>query len=57
MDARVGEGRPYRWILPRELPDYPMPRANRKVLEDLFRVPGFEFRVKRNEQGGACPAA
>jgi A/G-specific adenine glycosylase len=33
MEPRVGEGRPYRWIRPEELPDYPMPRANRKVID------------------------
>ncbi|MBI5014231.1 MAG: A/G-specific adenine glycosylase [Deltaproteobacteria bacterium] len=38
MDARTGEGRPHRWISPEELPDYPMPRANRKVIEELART-------------------
>jgi A/G-specific adenine glycosylase len=46
MDARAGEGRPYRWVLPGELSEYAMPRANRKVLEDLYRVPRAGFRVK-----------
>lgn len=32
-DPRIGEARPQRWIRPEELPDHPMPRANRKVIE------------------------
>jgi A/G-specific adenine glycosylase len=36
LDPRAGEGQPWRWVAPRELPDYPMPRANRKVLEQLW---------------------
>jgi A/G-specific adenine glycosylase len=45
MDPRAGEDRPFRWVLPEEFPGYPMPRANRKVIEALFRVPRSEFRV------------
>lgn len=34
-DPRVGEGHPTHWIRVDELPDYPMPRANRKVIEGM----------------------
>lgn len=45
MAPRIGEGRPFLWVRPGELGDYPMPRANRKVLEELFRVPRPEFPI------------
>jgi A/G-specific adenine glycosylase len=35
MDRRVAEGRECRWVKPAELSRYPMPRANRKVIEAL----------------------
>ncbi len=35
MRPRVAEGRPWRWVPVEALPDHPMPRANRKVLESL----------------------
>ncbi|GAB4268080.1 MAG: A/G-specific adenine glycosylase [Deferrisomatales bacterium] len=35
MDPRAGEGNPWAWVLPEELPNYPMPRANRKVIDQL----------------------
>ena len=41
MEPRVGEGNPWRWVAPAELEDIPMPRANRKVLEQLRRRPEF----------------
>ena len=37
MDPRAGEGHPRKWVDPGELPDFPMPRANRKILEQLSR--------------------
>ena len=35
MDPRAGEGQPRRWVVPAELPTLPMPRGNRKILEQL----------------------
>ena len=35
MDPRAGEGQPRKWVAPSALPDFPMPRANRKILEQL----------------------
>lgn len=44
MDARAGEGRPWVWVFPSELGGYPMPRANRKIIELLEKssAPGVE---------------
>lgn len=36
-DPRAGEGNPWKWVPLAALADYPMPRANRKVLEQLHR--------------------
>ncbi|MBI5444661.1 MAG: A/G-specific adenine glycosylase [Deltaproteobacteria bacterium] len=36
LEPRLGEGRPFRWIELRELHDYAMPRANRRVIEELL---------------------
>jgi len=35
LEPRAGEAREWRWVDPEELHRYPMPRANRKVLEQL----------------------
>jgi len=35
MEARVAESRPWQWAEPGGLHRFPMPRANRKILEDL----------------------
>jgi A/G-specific adenine glycosylase len=40
MEPRVGEGQPWQWVPPGDLPQYPMPRANRRVLEELERWQG-----------------
>ncbi len=37
MDPRAGEGHPRKWVDPGELSEVPMPRANRKILEQLSR--------------------
>jgi A/G-specific adenine glycosylase len=36
-EPRTGEGNPWQWVPPSALEDHPMPRANRKVLEQLHR--------------------
>jgi A/G-specific adenine glycosylase len=36
-DPRTGEGNPWKWVTRAALEDHPMPRANRKVLEQLHR--------------------
>ncbi len=40
MDPSAGEGREWRWVPYGALPDHPMPRANRKILEALGTAPG-----------------
>ncbi len=35
MDSRAGEGQPHQWVALDRLADFPMPRANRKVLAHL----------------------
>jgi A/G-specific adenine glycosylase len=37
LEPSVGEGRPYRWVTVAELDAYAMPRANRRVIEELAR--------------------
>ncbi|MDF1552546.1 MAG: A/G-specific adenine glycosylase [Deferrisomatales bacterium] len=39
-EPRVGEGNPWKWVTPAALEDHPMPRGNRKVLEQLQRSRG-----------------
>ncbi len=40
-DPRAGEGRTWQWVAAGELGAYPMPRANRKILEQLAQRPGW----------------
>lgn len=53
MDARAGEGRPWKWIQPEELEHHPMPRANRKIIEGLGRE--FRASLPRHELVGNDP--
>ncbi len=39
MDAAAAEGREWKWVRPAELHRYPMPRANRKILEQWRAFP------------------
>jgi A/G-specific adenine glycosylase len=45
MRSRAGEGRVWQWVDPADLPDFPMPRASRKVIEELVTLSGPTDRV------------
>lgn len=58
MEPAAGEGRPWTWVLPAALGDYAMPRANRRIVEQILAdtVPPPSARARRRRRAGDAEA-